>query len=121
MCDLHQVIVNHVGKMIRRKAISLQEDEVVLGVLLLKAAVDNITYGKASKDVALEAYDMALTLSGSTISLARVDGAARLAVDGRLAGLMLLASLRLQLLLVAEAAVCVAGVDELLDMALVYV
>jgi hypothetical protein len=54
------VIINDVGKVIGRIAIPLQEDKVILRVLLLKATVDDITYGYIPEGVALEAYDVAL-------------------------------------------------------------
>ncbi len=42
MRNLHQVVINHIGEVIRRVAISFDNDEILLGLALLVAIVHDV-------------------------------------------------------------------------------
>lgn len=98
--------------MIRRKPITLHDDEVLLRILLLEEPIHGVPHGQVPKRIALEPHDVFLRRRPA-LRLGRVDGAARLGVGGRdLAGGELPLPLVHELFDVAEAAVGVAALEE---------
>src|SRR6266566_7329206 len=46
--DLHQMVVYHIGEMVRRESVRLDDDEVILGVPLLVEPINDIAHPDGS-------------------------------------------------------------------------
>lgn len=119
VCDFHQVVVDDVGKVVRRIAVRLYQDKVLFTIFLLKRAVDGVTRLWAAKLVAAEAHYMRLASVCTALGLSIANGAAGAWIYCWLACFVELLLLRLKLFRGTEAAVSIAFVDELADMLLV--
>lgn len=105
MCNLHQVVVDNVGEVVRRESIRLHQDKIFFHVLLLERPVDGITKLGSTKLVALEANDVGFSGLCSAIRLCGVYGAACPGINGGLASFVQFTLLRFQLPRSAEASV----------------
>lgn len=119
MCDFHQVIIDNVGKVICRKSVRLDKNEIFFRVLFPKASINRVLEHGPSKEIGSEAYDVGLAASSTIIRLRVINGAAGPGISGRLSSIMLLAPHRFELMGVAEAAISVAMAEELLGMVLI--
>lgn len=91
--DVHEVVVDDVGEVVGRVAVSLDEDEVVLVLALLVVAVDAVDEGGAAA-LSVEADDVGFAGGGAAFGLGDGDGAAGSWVVGgaaALEGLLLVA------------------------------
>lgn len=113
------MVINHIGEVVRRIPIRFDDNEVLLRILLLKLPIYGILHLQNPERVALEPHNVSLSLLRALRRLLLRDGAARLGVNGRLASLVLPQPFLLEDGRVAEAAVGVALLDELVDMVLV--
>lgn len=105
MCDLHEMVIHHVCKMIRRIPISLHENKILLGLLLLKGPVDGVLEPRRPETARVETNNVSLAGRSPGIRLGPGNGAARPRVGGGLAGVVKGALLRFQNFRVAETAV----------------
>ena len=74
VCDVHQMIVNDIGKMVGWKTVRLDENKVILVLPLLETAVRQIDKAR-SRDgvVSLEAYDMLLAAGSAFVGFISTD------------------------------------------------
>lgn len=119
MCNFHQVVINHIGQMIRGESIRLHQDEIFLHILLLESPINGIVKLRPAKLVTLKANYVRLSSLCPSVRLRGIYGAACPRVNSRLAGLVEFAFLRLQLLGCAEATVGVVMIQECLDVFLI--
>lgn len=115
MSYIHQVVINHIGKMICRIAVRLQEDKILFRFLFLKEAVDGIAELWPSKGVTSKPYDMGNPLAGTYFRFGRINRTARTRVGSRLACLVQLSFLTLELFHCAKTTICMTTVKESLD------
>lgn len=110
---VHQVVVDHVGEVVRRVPVALHDDVLVLRVTLAVEAVDDVAdLGRPGP--APEPDDVGVAAGRAPGRLLRRNREASARVKARvLAVLECLPLLRLDVLLGAEAAEGVAGLDEL--------
>lgn len=116
MCDIHEMVIHHVCKMIRRIPISLHENKILLGLLLLEGPVDGVLEPRRPETARVETNNVILAGRGPGVRLGAGDGAACPRVGGRLAGVVEGALLRFQNFRVTEAAVGRTVVYQCLDM-----
>lgn len=76
VCDLHQMIVYHVRKVIRRIPVRLHENEIFLLNLLLERAVGGVNEAGGTKLFRIQTHNMRLTRSSSLVRLLGRDGPA---------------------------------------------
>lgn len=95
MCNLHQVVINHIGQVIRGESICLHQDEIFFHVLLLESPINGIVKFRSAKLVTLEANYMRLSGFCSSVRLSGIDGAACPRINSQLAGLVEFTFLRL--------------------------
>jgi hypothetical protein len=112
MRNLHQVVIDNVGEMVRRESIRLHQDKIFFHVLLLEWPVDGITKLGSTKLVALEANNVGFSSLCSAIRLSGIYRAACPVVNGGLASLVQLALLSFQLLGSAETSVGMIMVQQ---------
>ncbi len=84
--NLHEVIVDNVGKVVGGKPITFHEDKVLLGVLLLEAVVDNI-FDDDGRFRAPKPYSELFPVVGTGIRFCKGNVATCAWVVGRLARL----------------------------------
>lgn len=112
MGDLHEMIVNHVGEVVGRVPIALDEDEVILILVLLVVAVDLVDEEWAA--FAPEAHDVFLAVGSAAFGLRGGDTTTRPRVVCRAAAIVEnLLLVALEVVRCAEAAVCLAILQEL--------
>lgn len=119
MCNLHQVVIDNVGEVIRGESIRFHQDKILFHILLLKWPVDGIAKLGPTKLVTLEANHVGLSSLCSAIRFGGIYGATCPGVNGGLAGLVQLTLLRFQLFRSAEASVGMIMVQQLLYMFMV--
>lgn len=105
MGDLHEMVIHHVCKMIRRIPISLHENKILLGLLLLEGPVDGVFEPRCPETTRVEANNVILAGCGPGVRLGAGDGAACPRVGGGLAGVVEGALLRFQDFRITEATV----------------
>jgi hypothetical protein len=86
MGDLHEVVVDNVGKVVGGEIITLHDDEVLLGVLLLEAVVNNVVDHDGLLRT-LESHSKPFPLVGTVIRRVRGDAATCARVGSGLAKL----------------------------------
>lgn len=109
--DLHEVVIDDVGEVVRRVAVGLDDDEVALVLVLLVLAVDDVGEGRPA--LAAEPDDVALAGPGAARRLVGRDAAACAGVADEVAAVQGLLLVPLEVLGLAEAAVCLATLDQL--------
>lgn len=106
------MVINDIGKMIRRIPVRLHQHKVLLGLLLLKRPVDGVLELGCAKEARVEAHDVSFPGRGTGVGLGAREGAAGARVRGGLAGIVKGALLGLEVVGGAEAAVGGAVVQE---------
>lgn len=119
MCDVHEMVVNHVRKMVHWISIGLHKHKVFFRVLLLERSIYGVPEVWCSKATRVKSHNMRLALSSSFIGLGTRDRATSARVSGRLSGVMGSTLLTFKIFLFTEAAVCGAVVKEGFSMFLV--
>lgn len=114
MSDLHEVVIHHIRKVVGRVAVSLDDDEVALVLILLVVAVDNIRERRTA--FAEESDDVALAAAGTASGLVRRDAAACAGIVDEVAAVEGLLLVPLEVLRGAKATVSLAALDELVGM-----
>ena len=114
--DLHRVVVDDVGQVVRGEAVRLQDHEVVEEAVLVRdLAADEVAEGRGALLWHPEAHHVRLARTGSTRSLRRVEVAvAPVVARGLARGALPLAHLA-QLIRRAEAAIGVAAREQRSD------
>lgn len=117
--DPHQVVVHDIRKVIRREAITLDEDKVLLLLLLLIPPVDPVHERRGLPS--LETHHVRLAPGGPVGGLLGGDGPAGARVARRLVARRSVLLVLLEVGGSAEAAVGVARLNKLFGMGAVYV
>jgi hypothetical protein len=108
---LHEMIVNHIRKMISRKSIRFHEHKILLWLLLLERAIDSILELWRTEATRVQSNDMSFALGSSLIRLRTGNGAACSWVGGGFASVVKSTLLGLEDRLIAETTVGRAVVD----------
>lgn len=74
MGDLHEVVIDNIGKVVRRESVRLDEDEIALILVLLVMPVDGISERRTP--LAAEPDHVALATGSTTCRLVGRDAAA---------------------------------------------
>jgi hypothetical protein len=112
--DLHEVVINDIGKMVCRKPICLHENEVALVLVLLVVPIHGIRERRAT--LTAESDDMALATRSTARRLVGRDAAAGSGIVDQVAAVEGLLLVLLEVFGRAEASVSVAAFQKLLGM-----
>lgn len=112
MSDLHQVVVDDIGKVVCRKPVRLDENEIALVLVLLVKPVNGVRERRAA--LAAEPDDMAFATRSSTCGLVRRYAATGAGVVDQVAAVEGLLLVPLKVLRGAETPISMAALEKLL-------
>jgi hypothetical protein len=117
MCNLHGVVIDYVCKVVRRKAVPLNENEVIFALGAAVSAVDQVAHLGVTGTP--DSHTMRLSGGSTTVRFALRDMTALSTVvcrglAARTIGILHIVQLqRVQLLGRAEASVCLPSIEKL--------